>query len=153
MYCTSIAIVLLSCCWKPKLNMRISGLCRLLAIGRTRPQFGGQTGPTSAAAGGKLGNAAATSGQVGLDGVSVTVRNVLPSKFKESRTTLLKASMVTSPNDALNNVPSHGAKVKPRRGCQLLVSDEQAGIIPLPSKQVPFGPFTVPPLKAPASRS
>src|SRR5215475_5694453 len=98
-------------------------------MGRTRPQFGGQASPVSAAAGGKFGNAAATSGQVGLDGVSVTVRSVLPSKFSESRTTLLKASMVTSAADALIRVPGHGWKVKPMRGCQLFRSDEHAEMI------------------------
>src|SRR5215472_17909971 len=113
-------MVLENSCWMPKLNMRISGLCRLSAMGRTRPQLGGHTGPTSAAAGGKLGNAAATNGQVGLDGVRVTVRRVIPSKFKESRTTLLKASIVLSATDALNRVfGPQGAYVKPKRGCQL----------------------------------
>src|SRR5713101_6870340 len=99
----------------PKLALRVSGLCKWSEMGRTRPQSGGQTGPTNAAAGGKLGppgalNAAKTSGQVGLAGVRVFVRKVLPSKFSESRTTLLKARTVLSANEALKSVfGPHGA--------------------------------------------
>src|SRR5713101_1092730 len=96
--------VLVNSCSIPKLTLRISGLCRRLEIGRTRPQFGGQAGPTNSAGLGKLGNAASTAGLV-----VVTVRRVLPSKFKESRTTLLNASTVLSAKESLNRVFSQGA--------------------------------------------
>src|SRR5262249_24352462 len=128
------------------LNMWISGFFKLGEMGRTRPQLPGQGGPTSRAGLGALGKAASTAGFVVL-----CVRRFLPSKFRESRTTLLKASMVFSAADALNSVPFLISQVKPNRGCQLFLSEEQAGMIPLPWKQVPLGPLTVPPLKAPAS--
>src|SRR5262245_16488852 len=118
------------------LNMWISGLCKLGEMGRTRPQFGGHDSPVSSAGLGAFGNARSTAGLV-----VTLVRRLMPSKFRESSTTLLKASMVTSAAEALNRVPFHGSQVKPRRGCQLFPSEEHAGTIPLPWKQVPFGPF------------
>src|SRR5689334_13336842 len=112
MYCISADIVLVNSCWMPKLKLRISGLCRFVAIGRTRPHLGGHAAdPVKSAGFGALGNAAKTAGFV-----VVTVFKVVPSKFSESRTTLLKASWVVSANEALNSVFSQGAKVKPSRG-------------------------------------
>src|SRR5258707_14460054 len=146
MYWISPARVLENSCWMLALNICISGFLRLAEMGRTRPQLGGQAGPINSAGFGKLGNAASTNGLV-----VVCVRRFLPSKFRESRTTLLKANTVTSAPDALNSVPGRISHVKPRRGCQLFLSEEQAGMTPLPSKHVPLGPLTVPPLKAPAS--
>src|SRR5579859_1339782 len=142
------------------LNMWISGFFRFGEIGRTRPQLGGQAAAVNAAGGGKVWALKAThsglpafAGTVQSGTETLLVRRLIPSKFKESRTTLLKASMVFSAADALNSVPFRISQVKPRRGCQLLWSDEQAGMIPFPWKHVPLGPFTLPPLNAPASRS
>src|SRR5260370_29020910 len=111
MYWISPTRVLENSCWMLALNMWISGLCKFGEMGRTRPQLGGQAGPTNSAGLGKLGNAASTNGLV-----VVFVRRFLPSKFRESKTTLLKASMVTSAPEALNSVPFQGSQVKPRRG-------------------------------------
>src|SRR5262249_7140613 len=146
MYWISATTVLPNSCWMLALNMWISGFFKLGEMGRTRPQFGGHGRPTRSDGVGVLGYAASTAALV-----VVTVRRFLPSKLRESRTTLLKASMVTAAGEALNSIPFQGSQVKPRRGCQLFLSEEQAGMIPLPWKQVPLGPLTVPPLKAPAS--
>src|SRR5262249_28958364 len=153
MYWTSPTRFLPNSCWMLALNMWISGFFKFGEIGRTRPHLGGHAGPASRAGLGAFGNAAAIAAQPGLDGVRVCVTRFLPSKFRESRTTLLKASIVFSAADAFNSVPLRISQVKPRRGCQLFPSEEQPGTIPLPWKHVPFGPFTVPPLKAPASKS
>src|ERR1700756_2563521 len=117
--------------------MRISGLWRLVAIGRIRPKkpLPGGAAAASKAGLGALGKAARMAGLV-----VVTVFSVVPSKLSESSTTLLNASIVTSAKDAFTRVPLWISQVKPRRGCQLFLSDEQAGIIPLPWKQVPLGP-------------
>ena len=92
----------------PKLAARISGFLIWLEMGRTRPQLGGQEGaPPNADAGGKLGNALSTGSPVDTD--IVLVRKFLPSKFRESKTTLLKARTVLSAKEALNRVRSVGA--------------------------------------------
>src|SRR5438270_474519 len=124
------------------LNMRISGFFRLGEMGRTRPNEvpGGGVTEANRAALGALGNAANTAGLV-----VVIVFSVVPSKLRESSTTLLNASMVTSAKEALNSVPLNTSQVKPTRGCQLLPSEEQAGISPLPCRQVPLGPWIFPP--------
>src|SRR4029077_1465 len=162
MYWTPALKVFENSCSMPKLTLRISGFLRLVEMGRTRPK-----GPVSCGAKGartdalgKAGKAAFTAascaavipGGGGLVKSMVTVFSVVPSKLRESSTTLLKASMVVSAKDRRNRVLSQGAKVKPRRGCQLFLSDEHAEIRPLPWKQVPFGPLIFPPLNAPASR-
>src|SRR5215510_6636810 len=113
----------------PALNIRISGFLILGEMGRTRPQLGGQGGPASRAGLGAFGKAATIAGQVGDVESTADVTKFLPSKFKESRTTLLKASMVISAAEALNSVPFLTSQVKPRRGCQLFLSEEQAGMI------------------------
>src|SRR2546425_2819794 len=119
-------------------------------MGRTRPNspLPGGTREASSPGLGALGKAASTAGLV-----VVTVLSVVPSKLSESSTTLLNARTVLSANDALNRVLLQGAQVRPRRGWKLFPSEEQAGIKPLPWKQVPFGPCIFPPLNAPASKS
>src|ERR1041385_2018091 len=109
----------------PALAMRTSGFLRCEEIGLTRPQSGGQTGATSNAGLGAFGNAASTAGSV-----DVAVLSVMPSKFNESRTTLLKASIVVSAPEAWNSVLSVMAYVNPMRGWKLFRSLEQAGISP-----------------------
>src|SRR5262249_52113984 len=151
MYWISPTKLLPNSCWMLALNMWISGFLKLGEIGRTRPHLGGQAGPANRAGLGAFGNAAAMAVQPGLARGSVWATKFLPSKFRESRTLLLKARMVFSAAEALNSVPFRTSQVKPRRGCQLFLSEEQPGMIPLPWKQVPLGPLTVPPLKAPAS--
>src|ERR1700756_293580 len=124
----------------PALAMRTSGFFRRAEIGRMRPQFGGQTGAVSNAGFGALGNEASTAGSV-----VEAVLSVMPSKFSESSTTLLKASIVVSAPEAWNNVLSVMAYVNPTRGWKLFRSLEQAGISPFAWKQLEFGPWIGPP--------
>src|SRR5262249_12323875 len=153
MYCASATSVLVNWCCRDRLNIRSSGLWRWSEMGRTRPKnpLPGGTSDASTAGLGELGNAATTVAQPGSALVIVVVFSVRPSKFNESSTTLLKASMVTSAAEAFTRVPGRTSQVMPRRGCQLFLSEEQAEMRPLLWKQVPLGPLMVPPLKAPAS--
>src|SRR5258708_839834 len=107
MYWISPIRVLVNSCWMLALNMWISGFLILGEMGRTRPQLGGQAGPANSAGLGALGNAASTAGLV-----VVTVCKFTPSKFRESKTTLLKANCVTSAPDALRRVPGRISHVK-----------------------------------------
>src|SRR5436305_8422957 len=156
MYWASKTKVLVNSCCTPKLKLRISGFFKWLEMGRTRPN-GAPAGANGASKAwlGEFGNALSTACPAGVELSMVTVVSVTPSKFKESRTTLLNASIVLSAKEALSRVfeSPHGDQVKPNRGWKLLWSEEQAGMMPLPSKQVPFGPLIFPPLKAPASTS
>src|SRR5262249_16477713 len=138
-------------CSTDRLNMRSSGFLRFGEMGRTRPHDGGQATPGRFAGFGALGNAATMAAQLEAGLSTAAVCRFTPSKFRESRTTLLKASIVTSAALAFTIVPGRTSQLMPRRGCQLLPSEEQAGMMPLPWKQLPPGPLTVPPLKAPAS--
>src|SRR5260370_28907927 len=118
MYMAPTLSVLESSCATPNVTRRKSGLCRLEAIGRTRPKGPVSLGANGAstAALGVLGKALSTAwfcaGVVpggGLVGSMVTVFNVVPSKLRESSTTLLKASMVVSAKEARIRVLLHGA--------------------------------------------
>src|SRR5258708_32315842 len=96
-----------------------------------------------------------------------TVKSVVPSKFRESRTIFRYASSVTSATEArttdLQGFPNRvcmnpelkfGLHASPSRGCQLLWSEPQAGMIPFFWKQpLPLGSGIVPPLNAPTSMS
>ena len=99
-----------------------------------------------------MGKAASAAAPAGVELSMVTVFSVVPSKLSESSTTLLKASIVVSAKDNRKSVLSHGAYVKPKRGCQLFPSDEQAEIKPLP-KAGTVRARDFPPLNAPASKS
>src|ERR1700687_4781542 len=94
-----------------------------------------------------------------------TVKSVAPSKFSESSTMFRYASSVTSaaearttdlpgfPNSVCRNPElKFGLQASPSRGCQLLWSEEQAGMIPFFWKQpLLLGSGIVPPLNAPTS--
>src|SRR6478672_12175552 len=119
MYWTPAFRVFVNWCSTPKFTMRISGFFRFGEIGRTRPKGPAGLGAkgASTAALGVPGNAASTAaicagvipGGGGAVLSMVTVFKVVPSKFNESSTTLLNASMVVSAKDKRNRVLSQGA--------------------------------------------
>src|SRR6266852_5443401 len=98
--------------------MRISGFFRLGEIGRMRPKLAGLADGVNGASRAGLGvpgKAARTAWACaavvpgpGLRGSITTVFSVVPSKFSESSTTLLNASMVVSAKPAWIRVLFHG---------------------------------------------